>query len=181
MVLNVNTKALIICDPGTWITNPINLAFPVLGRDFRKRDNRVLVFTTMRQAQKRVDKSLRPNECDFPARSRYFWLKLANDLSLQRRVRQEIESVVPNGADLTIEHFNRMPFMESLEVIHTQLPNMATRMTVSEIECEGVRVPNGSVVAFSHVTVHYSEGKLPRPVCVQAGRTAFLEAPRAER
>ncbi|KAI8801902.1 cytochrome P450 [Cladochytrium replicatum] len=205
MVLDVNTKmmfgddwdekdledykwAFIIGDPGTWIVNPINLYFPFLGRGLRKRANKVLVETTVRQAQKHVDKGLRPNECslDFflqelapnvqkPAfhawslemasfvttanASSWLLFHLADDPSLQRRVREEIESVVPKDAELTLEHLNRMVFMESLarEVIRVHMTGMSTRMAISDLEYEGVRIPKDSVVVYPHVMVHYSD------------------------
>ncbi|KAI8801901.1 cytochrome P450 [Cladochytrium replicatum] len=218
MVLDVNTKmmfgddwdekdladykwAFLISDPGTWITNPVNLMLPFLGRDLRNRANKVLVDTTTRQAQKHVEKGLRPNECsldfflqelapsvDKPAyhawhlemasfvttanASSWLLIHLADDPSLQRRVREEIESIVPKDADLTIDHLSQMAFMESLarEVIRTHLPTAAARMAVSELEYEGLRIPKGSVVAFPHVSVHYSEDNYEDPFAFKPDR-----------
>ncbi|KAI8807665.1 cytochrome P450 [Cladochytrium replicatum] len=192
MVLDVVTKAFILCEPTTWISNALYLAFPSLGQNTRKEANRVLFETAQRHAQKHLDQGLRPDQCnlDFflrevsPSKAIHqswgqimasfittshatSWLiyHLASDPSLQRRVREEMRSVVGDGEGISLEILNKLHFMDSLvrEVIRMHQHGPSSRIAQTDLKFDGFDVPRGAMILLPLAAIHFNEENLKHP------------------
>ncbi|KAI8800105.1 cytochrome P450 [Cladochytrium replicatum] len=183
-------KAFITSDPAFWISNPIYLLFPWLGRRQRTEANQVIIETAIRQAEKHQKQGLNPDQCslDFflteqsPTLAAALcyslelssfittsfaasWLvyHLASDMELQQRVRAEMESLVPAGEKLTVEHLSKMHFTDSLvrEVIrmHSHGPN--ARSVLNDMKYGDIDIPRGSSLVMPLVTLHFNEENYP--------------------